>query len=632
MASGPYVDSHPWCGLFFYFLHKMRYDAGMKISPYSLGEWFAGASVIIAIISPFILIPLNWYAPLQSVRFIALGVAVACAGVAGLFFSRRLFMVRHSAVTLAILFTLWMVTRSIISPDARMWFGSWTRFDGLWMFIIATFFLIMWSVYFHKNERAVSWSAGIFCVVAIGTTLASRYLPATPWFSAFTEPRWSGFTGNALYLSGTLLLVPWAASRARELWRNNYGTFISVGALVVTLALLYKSFTRSALIAGGVGILVWFINVRLNQIIKGVLALALTGTIIGLLMWIPPRPVSVRLILARVAVEEFMRSPIAGYGWGSHVKQIAAHARDIAPIVYGEQVIDTSHSFVLDLALGGGLIALLLLVAGTWFVWRQSNPIERATLAALVVWASLSFVNPWSVAGYVFFVATIVARTPLKQQQKNEIIFSSLGVMVCFLLIGGGIFTSVRVARDARALTQGEIYFDWSPVQLDRLIQTALRGTANETNLTAVLRRADEFKLSGVDAHKLSSVATSAAIIFPAHRTAWLQSALAYNDYALQLTPDRPDTLVQRADIYREQGNKDAALATLRNFIARNPQLPQAHFFYAVMLSILGHNAEAVSAVQQAFILRPADYWEVEQRTWAVELLANAAVVTSSPR
>lgn len=599
------------CGLLFFM--RARYDIAMqkiiaRIS--AVGPWFVGASAIIALLSPILMWPVDWYAPLQSVRFIAVCVALVLAGVGVLIASacdrEWIAITRHPAMLIGVVFTIYLVVRSVISPDIRMWFGSWARFDGLWMWVMSVFFLNAWAALIKKNERAAAYSALAFCFIIILSTFVSRINAE--------DLRWSGLTGNANYLAGLLLLMPWAVLFAKKFLWPRVWRYALVIVSLTTVFLMYQTDSRGVFVAAGVGVATYFFSLPFSwrkKIIIASVGLLLLG---GLYTVFSIRHVGVRDVLARAAISDIARAPVFGYGWGSHVRQIATHAREAGDRVFREQVIDTSHSALLDVALAGGTVGVLLIAALLFFLWRDAVPFERAVLAAGAAWHVVAFVNPWTLLGFVFFAATIIARS---QRMVDRRVSSAIVVALWCMMIGVSAVAGWAVARDAGAVARGELINSWSPVAADQAVQTVVRVSRDKQKFATALRTAESLALSGYDWHTLSSAA----------RAISYEQALVYNDRALALTPTRQDTIILRADILRELGRHQEAVATMQQFAATSPNLPQAHFYYGVLLSIYGQREAAAQEMKRAFELLPRAGWDADQTLLGEEIILSAGAV-----
>lgn len=582
-----------------------------------VGIYLVGMSLVLALISPVIVIPIDWYAPLQTVRFIILCAAVAAAGAGVLLCSIRdhdwISVVRHPAIICTGALVVYLIARSFISPDARMWFGSWTRFDGLWMFITSFSLLCAWISFAKKYEHAVAYGALIFCVVIIGTTFASRLLLNYGWFIRFNDNRWAGFTGNVDYLAGTLLLLPWAISLTNSLWKRAVGRYMTVVMGVAACFVLYQTGSKAAFVAALVGASVFALHARIAPWKKFTFCAVAVLVLVGGYVFVPQRHFGVRVAVTRAAISEIFRAPLFGYGWGQHVQRIALHSRDYAQYVFREQVVDTSHSGLLDVALGGGVVALVLVGAAMWFVWRDASALERATLAAGGAWFVLAFINPWTLVGYGALVAVILARRSARvHRQWTAPIVRVVWIVVIVVSVGAAWF----VVRDARAVAHGDIEYRWSPVRADRAVQTSIVLQRNPQLLREHLKLVDQMNLNGYDWHTISSAA----------RVVSYQKALVYNDRALARTPSRPDTIILRADILRELHRDAEALALMKSFVSEQPTLPQAHFYYAVLLSIYyGQRDGAAAEMRRAFELLPALQWSKNERELGEEIIGAAA-------
>lgn len=265
----------------------------------------------------------------------------------------------------------------------------------------------------------------------------------------------------------------------------------------------------------------------------------------------------VRLEIARAGLAMVGDAPVFGHGPGQFAVQYPRHRtqREIELSSLGRtehRRVGTAHDDWLEVAIEGGLPALLLLLAAAWARWRAAGD-DRASLAPLLALALQMFVRaplgnaPTIALALLASGPAAAAAAVAPPHRRSALLLRIAGI--CMLTLGAaGLLAATRVARTlATAGASGP-----DPAAVERALATWPFDPA-PWQLAASLR-----------------LATAASV-------ADAERGLLAIDRALALRPFEPSYRLQRADLLRLAGRADEAKRELAEVARLDPGEPQVN-------------------------------------------------------
>ncbi|OGH67733.1 MAG: hypothetical protein A3C15_04300 [Candidatus Magasanikbacteria bacterium RIFCSPHIGHO2_02_FULL_50_9b] len=614
------------------------------------------------------------YAPLISSRLILLSIAAIGLIVISFvraqrdheFLSKLIQGAMHPMSLAFFVFLLWLTIRSLAAGSYEFWWGSLTRTDGIFFWALWLLCVVLFSTWFRAgsgNKKIIEHLSTIFVVVGIGLTLLTGIAALFQSVFNHVDVRFAGSVGNPLYLAGVLLFIPWASLSLKNLYARWIVISIAVIALIATEA-------RTALLAVVIGVAAYiFFRSDVSRWVRGALItivlVAGVLTTIAVTSGYAERVVTVqtRLALWKSGAHELLKHPLIGYGIGPHLGAIDRGTAALKQVSFSE-ISDATHSAYLDIALMGGAVALLLLAG--WLVlllrtvwlsdaWR--TPSERslafATSAAYLAFVTTSFFSIWHLLPLALLVAVALQpRVGVVANKSSRVVFILIGI-VGVLVTFSAVILVINTAYAARYVHRVELamqrrqhtelpsaplkQYQWTPFARDFLtaqlrlsLSTAELGVkpsfekyAQHAALPAAQQLLAWEGVHPQQDHVLASWLLSyvSSGLTPDH-TYWLGAAVRAEERALTISCDRPQSVFLLADLYRQSGRMDDALAALKELSDRHPNFAEAHLFYGMMLDIADKKDLARVQGSRALELRPLDLWEQSHQEW-LQIITN---------
>lgn len=624
-------------------------------------------TALLAVI-PFIHIDFFYYSHVTS-RIMLWGIAIigiVCtawyeARMNDMFKNNLISAAQHPVVLVYGLFVGWLFVRSsvVFSPD--VWWGSLDRTDGL-LFHSGWLIACVIMTAFTKSVAGVHEKLGqMFVGVATITTLVSGLIfllfPLNPAESDL--PRFAGSVGNPLYLAGALLLIPFFLTFVK----NNY---LRIGSLVTMVVALVATETRGAYLAVivGAGAFCFFyerINLKFRIVLASFVSIIVIAAAVGFatdaISSVRFTTVQSRIALWKDGLKEFAHSPVIGYGVGEHVNAVDRGTLGLKSIFYNG-ISDTTHSAYIDLALQGGIIAVLLFIIlivvtirsilryDPWSATQRS--LAAATLIAYCAFVATSFLITWIWIPFLLIIAPTLNKNVSGRFHKatlrvlvalSVVTVTSAVLLVAYTGYAGNHLNRVETAVGRSAfvmLPSGSLYIQKALPYAKDFFIAQLRLTMPSTERAIAPsydRYIQQVKGDFVDLERMDYRHPQDDLVAATWLSQYVTSGLSENhqepfevsvrfqQHALAINPDRPQTYFQLADTYRELGRMNDALNTLKTFVERNPSWPEGHLFYGVMLDIAGNKIAADEQAQLALQLRPLEQWTLEHQEWLKEHL-----------
>ncbi len=626
------------------------------------------ASLCLLLATPFLVVE-GLQFPYQTTRIIAFSVAMVGLLGATLWRVReeKSFRERISEVVshpIAIIYGLyigWLFVRTLPVFSAEALWGTWFRFDGILFetaFLCAIIAIAAWSAEFEfrgiqKKSYVIFGMAAIFSLIVFPALSLDRYVGLLP------EGRFNGSVGNPLFLAGLLLFFPLFASH----FKNQTLTAI---ISVVSLGFLYATGTRGAFLAAFVGVLVlvWESKKIQKSVRVGVVSVALTLVLVAGVLVLTNKisisrsvTIATRFEMWKSGARELLHQPLIGFGMGEYRNNIDRGSANLSEVSYGE-ISDSTHSAYLDIALKGGVIALLIYVLWIGVVYRsiagEDKALARATVAA---YSALLVTSPWmawTAIPLIFVIAGHIGRK--KSLPFINYSFIALSCLVIFLSALTAVFATQsaryldRVA-DAMAV-QKFVAFPEGMLATNKFLPFSSDFGVELLRLTMptgtfavspsfgsyikgkVLPVFSAVELRTLHPDSLNVAATWASSYASAGLTGehnvWFERSLSLQKRALAINPERPAAVFQAADSLREMGHMSEAISMLKDFADKHPTLPEAHFYHALMVDISGDVHGAYMIEQQIKKDFPNYGWKESLAGWFTSIEARAQKLPAS--
>ncbi|MCX6780755.1 MAG: tetratricopeptide repeat protein [Candidatus Magasanikbacteria bacterium] len=584
-------------------------------------------------------------------------------------FKKNVFdLAQHPVIAVYALFILWIMVRSIFAGSTAndLWWGSLQRTDGLFFHIswlIGMVCMAAWlhDVFFVKSERK------ILAVIALATIFSAaifQQIGLDLLVSPIAPGRLAGTVGNPLYLAGILLFVPWFALRVQ----NNY---IFVISTLTAAVLIYKTDARGAFLAAIVGGLVYLwgleskkISYRTKIIIIGALFVAgaaSAGFVVLRKISLPRMStVTTRLMLWKSAVPTLKQHPFFGLGVTEARNEIDRLNNSVTVISYTE-IFDSTHSVFVDLALKGGLIALLLLSMWGIIVYRTlKTSLARGTFVALFVLFATTPFMVWTLVPLCYMIAcSLDPKSNAKMHERilfpGWVIIAGIVVISCAVII-------ITLPYNARLLFQAQqvsvrgaftkiptngplITPRWLPFSADIAVElfrvsmppldVGLAPSYDRYLREIVIPVFNVFatRVASPDQYFVAATwaNTYASSGLTPNNLVWFEQSRLMQEKALAINPDRAAALFQLADSLRELGKIQDALVLLKNFADRQPDLGEAQVNYALMLDISGDTKQSFALEQQIKKTFPNHDWSEDFQRWFTSIEKRGEALTQVP-
>jgi len=314
-----------------------------------------------------------------------------------------------TALVLLIMLSLIISTVLSINP-LRSLIGDFMRAEGaiIWIAYLLLFFFVS-STGFTGREinfliaasligASLASILGIAQFFGIGSLAASTSAGKSP-FEAYRA--YSTFGNPVMFAQYLALIFP--VSLAFALTRDSNNRFISaIPAILVGLALI-ATFTRAAWLAVILSLIIVTVvyrpkidaGVRKALLAGTLLFIVLAGVLLGLASAKDPSAMArfspsaiksgsaeTRIHTYDIAVKSILERPAFGYGLENFRTAFTENRGDLfVASARFKELNDRVHNFILDLAVGGGLIFLGLFIALIFIVWLSSIGPGKKNLA-----------------------------------------------------------------------------------------------------------------------------------------------------------------------------------------------------------------------------------------------------------
>jgi len=561
----------------------------------------------------------------------------------------------HPAIQIYAIFIVWLLVRTAPVFLSESWWGTWFRFDGILFevsFLTGIVVLIAWMSEFEftaiqKKLVAFLGAILVFSIVIFPALSLDRYIGVLP------VGRFMGSVGNPLFLAGLLLFVPWFADRFKN-------RAITMSASIVALGFLVATDTRGAFIAALAGVVVYFwesknVSLRLRiGVVSVIMAVGIFGMIAvgtGKISLIRSVTISTRLAMWKSGLHELSSQQLIGFGVGNHRDNIDRSSAQLSELSYGE-ISDSTHSAYLDIALKGGLVALVIFFVWIVVVYRSivgvDQRLSRATFAAYLV---LIATAPWMVWTTIPLMYVLACHLEQKKiALENRYVYAGIGgvVIICAgatLLVTAINATYLSTVSEAlntrqfvllpknRMITNKFLPFTKDfEIELLRIsmptdtISSAPSAAGFIENIVRPAMLDVEPKLLHPDALNVAATwaSTYASSGLTSTHGAWFERSLSFQRRALEINPERPAAVFQSADSLRELGRIQEAIVVLKTFADQHPLLPEARFYQALMIDISGDTQGAFKIEQQLKNDFPYYSWKESIQGWFIDIEARA--------
>lgn len=601
--------------------------------------------------------------PYQTTRIITFCVAIA--GLVGAtlwrakedrnFQEKIVRAASHPAILMYAVFVLWLFLRSIPVFLSESWWGTWLRFDGIFFelaFLTAIVAIAAWACEYEFGvvQKKIFWFLGFVLMYSLVIFPA---LSLDHSIFVLPEGRFSGSVGNPLFLAGLLLFIPWFVAQ----FKNRKATII---AAVIAFCFLYATETRGAYLAVAAGLMTFFwesvkisfrAKIAVVTAVFFVIGFGLFAVSTGKISIARNVTIATRLVMWKSGAQELLRQPLIGFGLGEHRNNIDRSSAGLSEVSYGE-ITDSTHSAYLDIALKGGLVALGLFVVWALVVCRsfarEHQAIARATFVAYLVLIATAPWMVWTTIPLIFMIASAIEHK--KSFAAARIVFTAAGIVVVISSVITAAVTTKNatyLSEVSKALSSGRyIHLPTGSLATHKLLPFSkdfmvefLRltmpsdviaiapsvGSFTDNKARPVMLEIEKRTLHpdalNIAATWASAYATSG---LTAAHSEWFERSLKLQQRALAINPERPAAVFQSADSLRELGRISEAVDLLKNFADQHKTLPEAQFYYALMVDISGDTRKAFALEQQIKKDFPQHVWRENMKEWFSDIEARA--------
>lgn len=276
-----------------------------------------------------------------------------------------------------------------VFPSASL-FGNAFRLQGVYVFLHLLFFAYITSRVDTSKVNPLVPFATIF-ILALSTI----------WYGVNAAGRAYGLVGEPNAMAAMAVFCFPFILRLKGKFLN---IFILSSAVLLAV-ILYTSGSRSALIAFGVELLFLWMILKKNMSFK--LGLCIAAGIIGLSLFLPIFESNLffenRLEIWYTALIASTHYPLFGWGVGGVEQGIAWAAQRLENAIRF-QYVDSSHNFVLDWWVQGGIAGLALMGWLLYHVFRSfAKRHDVVSTAALLGLVTMLLFNPMSISVLVAF-------------------------------------------------------------------------------------------------------------------------------------------------------------------------------------------------------------------------------------
>lgn len=537
------------------------------------------------------------------------------------------------------------------SPDpVASFFSDFERLDGwlMWLLLLVYYLGLVWTV-----ERR-DWFAHMVVVVLVGGIVALFSFNQSAYDAG---ERTTSVIGNAMFLGQYLLLVAGVSVIGYLESRTSITryTFASAGALSVIG--LFLTETRGALIGCiaavivGVGVSIVrsvrhvsrFTRMHVVVGLVGALMLALCAVLIGM-SGVGERLLATsftsldhnpRYFLWEAGIDMVLERPVIGWGFEQYEDQ---YQRLFESSYFNEDKIanpeiwhDRAHNTYIDIALVGGVPALLLLVALCVVYGRsivQHVYEEKKTIGVAVVltaWLASSlfsfpafnslivliFVLAWWRSQHEWVVWSVQLRPTTRSLVAIVLIVTGIGLFGVTAVrygdaahVGAALRTNNESLKRAEALTAVVDDVRLSP---DRAF---VKNLATDEYAKAAHRLVDQRVENELRELGPKIVETDGGIVSQKQRFTLIEGALRNTDPEFAhvlLASSSPQesvwqpTLLQAIKVYALLRENDQAFALARRTYELEPESGRAVLAYAAALNRLGSTTEAEVVMNDYF-------------------------------
>ncbi len=594
---------------------------------------------------PLLDVSLAWFFPASNIRLVALSVLIfLCAIIVLLRAEFQLFFqnFKHPILCSYVAVFGFLAVRSFLSGGitdvGASWWGNWIRTDGVWTWIVWGMLVAVMAGLFKQSEGSRKTVLWVFGSGLLLSSIVAWFFPELAASSVGNGIRFAGFASNPWYFAQLLIFLPWVTV---ELCAGH--RFSGRVALVVTALTGYFLFVggvRGALVAAAVALI--FVGARVSRRIAVpiiiILALVVCTTLLvkfnsryDRIMTDPS--IKTRLTLWQHALTDLHAQPIIGFGFARREAVLQSAGTDAEKILYSNKSIDTAHSGYIDILLDGGIIGLALFGLWIFYFMRSANgsskdiliiTARQATLIAYFLAAGTEFFTVWGSLPLALLAAVIIAGTekysPTKipNNRTAQLGARAAALFIC-VLVGTSAFFVLRVVpQQAAALASAEnaaatrdiVMFDQASAALTGAFPFWIERDAQFVRLATILMESGP--QPDVVEHIMSLAAPrfdalvartdllarddAALALFAESRALAQHGQLAQTDLqlaeelthrALKKSPDYPAYIFNLADILREEGRGDEALALLDAYASAHLEIPKAAELARLMHEIL---------------------------------------------
>jgi hypothetical protein len=351
-----------------------------------------GIFMFLLFILPFVVIPVG-ISPYETYKVIIAEILIETLLFIRLIhpksFGFRKF--HKQQIILVGLFSVLIIIDSIIFKSSTNIFGNPFRLQGVLLLCHLLVFSLLSSIIKLKIPGFVPITSLFLLVITtlfIGTNINSRF------FGPLGEP-------NALAATA-ILIFPFIFFYQKLPYK--------IIGLLLTISVIVLSGSRSGMIAISIQILFLVLSCKTKISLSKIFLICLSFVVLSLSLPFFENHSGIyenRLTVWQTALSAGLKSSIIGSGFGAVESTIHSAALNLNNAVR-VQVVDSSHNFILDFFIQGGIIGLLilgsLLFLSTKNLILSSKKMELAVLLGLMT--AMSF-NPASIVTLIGFWWTV---------------------------------------------------------------------------------------------------------------------------------------------------------------------------------------------------------------------------------
>ncbi|NLT36254.1 MAG: O-antigen ligase family protein [Gaiellales bacterium] len=295
---------------------------------------------------------------------------------------------------LAVLFSLWQIVVTIISPSSNLaWYGVLNRGGGALLWVTAALLFMVARRALASREALIPFALCCAALLALAGLASVLQLAGAepPWGGVGTyleQGRMTGTAGNPVNLAGLALLTIWTGGLV--LMRQDLGRAVGVAlgvASLLGLAALILAVSRAGYLSWGLGVVVLLVALWLTRerrratLVAAILALVAVSVVLYNPRGSELAPVAgeaqqeatgetegsalsesdqSRVEFWRIGLKALASRPLTGYGQGAYVVAYREHVAPGTIIERPNVAVSDPHQLELLLASGSGVPGLLL--------------------------------------------------------------------------------------------------------------------------------------------------------------------------------------------------------------------------------------------------------------------------------